>query len=103
MLSALFNEFFFALGAGDGDLSLASGYTHRLAAAGAIEILMLPILDPLQQLQEFPVLLISLVGVAGEAAEQRPEHQTVGQQEEDHIQKSVSKEYGQNAHGYPGP
>ena len=103
MLSALFNEFLFALGAGDGDFTFASGNPDTLPAFRAGIIPMLPILDPLQQLQEFPVLLIPLVGVAGEAAEQRPEHQTVGQQEEDHIQKSVSKEYGQNAHGYPGP
>ena len=37
------HEFFFALGAGDADLSFSAGNSHLLAAAGAVKIAVLPV------------------------------------------------------------
>jgi len=38
---------------------------------------MLPVFQPVEKLQEFAVFLIALVGIAGETAEERPDHQCV--------------------------
>ena len=38
---------------------------------------MLPILDPLQEHQEFPIFLVTLVGIPGKGTEDGPEHQAV--------------------------
>lgn len=72
------HEALFALGAGNGDLALSAGNTHNLTALGAIIIAMIPILQAVKELQEFPVFLIALVGIARKAAVQRPDHQAVG-------------------------
>ena len=77
-LSGFLNKSFLALGAGNGDLALSPGDTHHLTALGAIEIAVLPILQTVKKLQEFAVFLITLVGIAGETAVKRPEHQAVG-------------------------
>ena len=72
------HEALFALGAGDGNLALSPGNPDHLTALGAVVITVLPILQPIKKLEELPVLLIALVGIAGEAAVQRPDHQTIG-------------------------
>ena len=72
------HEALFALGAGNGDLALSAGNTHNLTALGAVIIAMIPILQAVKELQEFPVFLIALVGIARKAAVQRPDHQAVG-------------------------
>ena len=70
----LSDEFLFALGAGDSDLALLSGNPHRLAAAGAIEMLMFLILQPLPEPQELAIFLIALVGISGQHTEDDPNH-----------------------------
>ena len=81
------DELFFALGAGDGDLTLALGHTYRLAAAGTIKIPVLPVLDSLQEGQILPIFLVTLVGVPGEAAEDGPEHQAIGNRRQNQIDR----------------
>jgi hypothetical protein len=88
-LLSFLDKLFLALGAGNGDLAFASGNTHYLMAPGAIVIAVLPVFDPIQQLQIFPVFLVALVGIPGEAAENGPEQQAVGQQAQQHIQKII--------------
>ena len=66
---AFLDEFFPAPGAGNGDLSLAPGDPDGLAALGAVKIPVIPVPDPIHALEEFPVLLITLVGVAGQRTE----------------------------------
>ena len=75
----LLDKLFPALGTGDGDRALAFGYPDRLMALGAIEMPMLLILDPLQDHQVFPVFPIPLIGIAGQCAENGPNHQDIGQ------------------------
>ena len=67
-----------ALGAGNGNLALSPGNAYHLTALGAVVIPVLPILYPINQLQEFAVFLKALVGITGEAAIQCPDHQSVG-------------------------
>ena len=74
-----------ALGAGNGDLAFSPGDTDHLTALGTVIITVLPILQPGEKLQEFPVLLITLIGIAGEAAENGPEHQAISQQGQQHV------------------
>ena len=81
-VSALADELFPAAGTGDGDLALTPGNPDSLAALRAIEIAMLPVLDPVDERQEFPVFLVSLVGLPGEAAVQRPHQQRIIRQGE---------------------
>ena len=101
-LLGFLDKLFLALRAGNGDLAFASGNPYHLTASGAIEIAVLPILDPVHQLQIFPVFLIALVGVPGEAAKNGPEHQAVGQQSQQHVQKSVFSEECNKTHHYAG-
>ena len=72
------DEFFLALGAGDSDLALSTGHTHRLPATGAGEIAVLAVLNTIQQHQKFPIFLIALIGLPGEATKNCPEHQHIG-------------------------
>ena len=76
--SGFLNELFSALGAGDGDLTLAAGDTHHLTALGAVVIAMIPILQAIEKLQEFAVFLITLVGIAGETPIQRHNQENIG-------------------------
>ena len=96
-----------ALGAGNGDFALAAGNADDLSALGAVKVPMLPILQTVKKLEEFAVLLIALVGIAGEAAIQRPDHQSVGNAGQQQIQldrihkrtdKACHKTGGQNGH-----
>ena len=93
----LLDELFLTAGAGDRDLALASGDPDPLAALGAVIVPVLPVLHPVQQLQVSAVLLIALVGVPGQAAEDRPDHQAVAEDPEAHLQHSAGQEAGQQA------
>jgi len=77
IFSGFLHEFFPAAGTGNGNLSLSSGYPHHLTALGAVEIPVLPVLDPAHQLQELPVLLIALISIPGQGPENGPEHHAV--------------------------
>ena len=65
--------------AGNGNLSLAPGNTHHLAAFGAVKIAVVPVLYPAHKLQKFPVLLVTLVGIPGQTAANGPNHHGVAQ------------------------
>ena len=71
------DKFFLASGAGNGNFALAPGNPHHLAALGAIEVAILPVLDPGNQLQKLPVFQITLIGIPGQTAENSPDHQAV--------------------------
>ena len=91
-------KFFAALRAFDGDLSLVPGYPDALAALGAIEIPMFPILKPLQKQQKTTVFPVALVGIAGEAPENGPEHETVGNKGQDQLHQCRRDKQGHKAH-----
>ena len=76
-VSGLSYKLFPALGAGDGDLALAPGYPDTLPAAGAIEIPVLPILEPVDQQQKPPIFPVTPVGVPGQHPENAPAPQGV--------------------------
>ena len=77
-LSSLLYELFLAFRAGDGDLAFAPGNPDLLTAAGAVKVAMLPVLQLLEEQQEFPVFVITFVGLTGKAAEDRPDHEGIG-------------------------
>ena len=52
---------------------------------GAVEVAVLPVGKTVPDLQEFPVLLVPLVGIAGETAENGPDHETIAQRPENQI------------------
>lgn len=58
---------------------------------------MLPILDFVQQKQEFPVLLIALVGVAGEGTEDGGKHTHIGQDCQQQVDQRPGEEHGDQA------
>ena len=72
-------ESLLAFGAGDGDFALVPGDADGLAAPGADEITVLPVLDPVQHQQEPAVFLVALVDIPGQAAEDGPDHQHIAQ------------------------
>ena len=86
VISGFLDELFLAPGAGNGDFALATGDAHHLAALGAVEIAVFPVLQAVEKLQEFPVFLIALVGVPGHGAPNRPDHQAVAQGPEDQVE-----------------
>ena len=90
-LSGFLNELFPAFGADNGDLALAPGDTDGLLALRAGEVAMLPVLDPLQEHQKFPVFLVTLIGVAGEGTEDGPEHQAVGYNGENAAERATDE------------
>ena len=98
-VSGLSYKLFPALGAGDGDLALAPGYTYRLAALGAVKVAVLPVLQPVEELEELPVLLIALVGISGEAAPDGINHQRITEYPKNQIHRRHRKQYRQNAGG----
>ena len=65
------------LGARNGDLALTAGNAYRLTALGAVEITVIAVLQAVEKLQESAVLLIALVCIAGQAAEDRRKHQHI--------------------------
>ena len=94
--SGLFDELFPALGAGNGDLALALGHPDGLAALGTGVIAVVPILELIHQQEELAVLLIALVGVAGEAPHQGDGQQGVHAHGQDQIEELVAHEHGQH-------
>ena len=78
LLLGFSDKLFPAFGAGDSDLSLATGHPDGLVALGAIEMLVLPVLDPVQDHQKPSVFPVALIGVPGEAPEKCPKHQDIG-------------------------
>ena len=72
------NEFFFTLGAGDGNLPFSPGDPHRLAAAGTFIIPVLPVLQLFQKSQIPAIFLVTLVGIPGKSTENSPKHKRVG-------------------------
>ena len=72
--SCFFDKFFFTLWAADSDFPLAFGNSYRLLTTGTGKITMLPVLDPLQEGQILPILLITLIGIPGEHAENGNTH-----------------------------
>ena len=72
--STFFDKPLLAPGAGNGKFALTAGNADGLLALRAGEVAMLPILDPLQEDQKFPVFLVTLVGIPGKGTEEGPEH-----------------------------
>ena len=97
ILFGFLNEFFLALGAGDGDFSFALRDPHRLAAAGAVKIAVVPVLEPVQQHQKSAIFLVTLVGVPGEGAEHGPEPEAVGHKSQRQIHYGRSDKQGNHA------
>ena len=89
------HEFFPAFGTGDGDLTLTPGNTDRLAALGALEIAVLPVLHPVDDLAVLPIFLVTLVGILGKAPENRETQKTIGHQGQDHVDAAGADEHGQ--------
>ena len=67
-----------AAAAGDGDLPLALGHSHLLAAPGTIVIAVILIFQLLEEQQKFPVLFIALINISGKATEDRNKHKSIG-------------------------
>ena len=88
-----------APGTGDGDFSLAPGHPNHLAAFGAVKIAVLPILQPTGELQKLPVFLIALIGVPGQTAPDRPNHQPVAQHKQQQIHRRVPDKHRQQTCG----
>ena len=51
-----------------------------LAAAGAVVVAVIPVLQPLEQQEEFPVFLIPLIGISGKAAKDHQNQTNIGKQ-----------------------
>ena len=93
----LLNKLFSALGAGNGDFALAPGDAHHLAAFGAVEVPVLPVLHAAGKLEELPVFLIALVGIPGEAPHQGDDQKGVHAQGQDQVEEHVFHKHGQHA------
>ena len=81
-----------ALGAGDGDLALASGNTNHLTALGAIKVAVLAVFQPVEELEELPVLLIPGIGIFGQSPADSPNHQAVGHGSQKQIDGCIVEE-----------
>ena len=90
-------ELFPAAGAGDGDFAFAPGDPDHLAALGAVEIAVLPVLHPAENLQELPVFLIAFIGVPGQHPENGPEHHAIAEKEQNQIHRGGPEEHRQQA------
>lgn len=98
MYSGFADELFPASGAGNGNFAFASGDPDHLAALGTVEIAVVPILNAAHKLQEFPILLVALVGIPGQKPEDGPEHEPVAQEKENQVQQdAVLHEHGNEA------
>jgi hypothetical protein len=97
LILRLFYKAFPAPGTGDGDLSLSTGDPDHLAALGAVKIPVLPVFQPVENLQEFPVLLIALIGIPGEGAPNCKDHQYIAQGPEDQVQRLDGNQHTQDA------
>ena len=97
MLLRFLDKPFPAAGTGNGDFALAPGDSNSLMALGAVEITILPVLQPVINLQEFPVFLIPLIGIAGQAAADGPDHQAIAQRPENQIEGLHGNDHGEQA------
>lgn len=77
--SGLLDELLPALGAGDGDLTLAPGDPDGLTALGTGVVAVVPVLQPVQHQQEAAVFIVALVGAAGKAAVQGQDQQDIAE------------------------
>ena len=68
--------------------------TRTMAALGAIEVAVFPVLEAGPELQEPAIFVIAFVGLPGQAAENSPDQHGVAQQEEDQIQRLHRKDGG---------
>ena len=102
VFSGLLNKLFPAFGADDGDLAFALGHPHLLPAFGAGIIAVVPVLDPLQNIQKAAVFLVTLVGLPGKCPVQRPAHANIGQQPQNKIAPALQKHGDQHQH-HAGP
>ena len=103
LLLGFSDKLFPAFGAGDSDLSLATGDPDGLVALGAIEMLVLPVLDPIQDHQKPPVFPVTLIGVPGEAPEKSPKHQDIGKGGQDQGQtRGFRQKYGDQREDHAG-
>ena len=98
--SGLLDEFFPALGAGDGNLALASGDADGLLTLGAGKVAVVPILDAVNQQEKLAVLIVAFVGAAGEAAHQRHDQKHIAEQIQDHIHQRILHEDAQNTQNH---
>ena len=96
------DKFLPALGTGNGDLALATGYPDPLAALGAVKVAVVTVLQRIEQLHEFPVFLIPAVGIAGEGAENGPEHQAIGHKGSQQIQHRKADECADQGDDHTG-
>ena len=99
---SLLDELFSALGAGDGDLALATGDADGQAALGAGEIAVVPVFQLVEEPQEFSVLLIPGIGIPGEHPGQGPDHQTVVGKGQHQLHRCHGDEGAKQAHGKGG-
>jgi hypothetical protein len=102
-LSGLFNELLLALGTADGDLAFAPGDPDSLLATGATEVPVVPVLDPLLERQEFPILLVTLVGVPGKGSENGNAHKDIGEDKQHQAQNGDPDQHGKYAGTYADP
>ena len=91
-VSSISREFFLALGAGDGDLSLSPGNTDGLPTLGTVKVAMLTVFQPLKELPKLPILLIAPVGIPGQAAKDGPKHQHIGQRPQNQLDHHTGDE-----------
>ena len=96
------NEFLPALGAGDGDLAFTPGHTNHLTALGAVVVPVLAVFQPVEELEELPVLLIPGIGIPGQTAVDGPDHQTVGHGGQQQIDQGHAEEGGNQAYHQAG-
>ncbi len=85
-----------ALGGLLGNLALAPGNAHNLTALGTGEVAVPAVTNPVAQGQESAVFLIPLVGIAGQAAENCPDHHAIAECPEKNTDPGSAQEGGQN-------
>ena len=90
------DEFLLAPGTGDGDFALSPGDPDGLPAFGAVKIPVVPVFETVKNQQEFPVFLVTLIGVAGQGPENSPEHQRIAQRPEHCANARVSEHGGED-------
>ena len=71
-------------------------------ALGAVKIAVLPVFQSVKERPKPPVLLIALIGIAGQAAIDCPDHQTVTEHKKNHVQPSRLASYRYQTGNQPG-
>ena len=94
-LSGLY-ELLPAFGTGDGDLTLALGYSHLLMAPGTIVVTVILVFYFLEKEEKFSVLFITLINISGEGADNSDDHKRIGNGREDHLDQSTGKQSSQH-------